>query len=146
MIFEEPAEAREISEAISNPVAFGQEFDEDELEAELNDLEAELEASEQEELDRELLKVGPAIYKWRVRRRLLYWYGRLKALEGAVADDPNGESFNEQREEVAVIDEAVRTIPVPLAFSDQYYTLRAAIDLVRQRLAARGAQGSPSLT
>ncbi len=46
--------AKEISEAISNPVAFGQDFDDDELEAELNELEAEGELAEQEELDRQL--------------------------------------------------------------------------------------------
>ncbi len=60
-IAEQQDVAKEISDAISNPVAFGQEFDEDELEAELNDLEAELELNEQEELDKELLKVGPAV-------------------------------------------------------------------------------------
>ena len=59
-IAEQQDVAREISEAISNPVAFGQEFDEDELEAELNELEAEGELEEQEELDRQLLNVGPS--------------------------------------------------------------------------------------
>ena len=86
-----------------------------------------------------LIKIGPALYKWRIRRRLFYWYGRLKALETTVADDPSGESLDEEREEIAVIEAAVNTIPVPLAFSDQYYTLRAAIDLVRQRLTHRAA-------
>jgi len=52
--------AREISGAISNPVAFGQEFDEDELVAELDALGEELEVEEQEELDQYLLDVGPA--------------------------------------------------------------------------------------
>ena len=60
-IAEQQDVAREISEAISNPVAFGQEFDDDELEAELNELEDELELDEQKELDEELLKVGPAV-------------------------------------------------------------------------------------
>jgi len=46
-IAEQQDVAREISEAISNPVAFGQEFDDDELEAELNELEAEGELAEQ---------------------------------------------------------------------------------------------------
>ena len=59
-IAEQQDVAKEISEAISNPVAFGQEFDEDELEAELNELEAEGELEEQEELDRQLLNVGPS--------------------------------------------------------------------------------------
>ena len=59
-IAEQQEVAREISEAISNPVAFGQEFDDDELEAELNELEAEGDLAEQEELDRQLLNVGPS--------------------------------------------------------------------------------------
>ncbi|XP_071444473.1 charged multivesicular body protein 4 [Hetaerina americana] len=52
-IAEQQDVAREISDAISNPVAFGQDVDEDELEKELEEL-------EQEELDRELLDVGPS--------------------------------------------------------------------------------------
>ncbi|BES90633.1 unnamed protein product [Nesidiocoris tenuis] len=47
-IAEQQDVAKEISEAISNPVAFGNDIDEDELEKELEEL-------EQQELDRELL-------------------------------------------------------------------------------------------
>ena len=90
-----------------------------------------------------LIKLGPAVYKWRIRRRLLYWYGRLKALESIVAEDARGESLDVQREELALIDVAVSKIPMPVAYSDQYYSLRAAIDLVRQRLTGRAvAQNS----
>lgn len=60
-IAEQQDVAKEISEAISNPVAFGGEFDEDELEAELDALGDELELEEQEELDKQLLDVGPAV-------------------------------------------------------------------------------------
>lgn len=42
--------ASEISNAISNPVAFGQDIDEDELEKELEEL-------EQEQLDENLIKI-----------------------------------------------------------------------------------------
>lgn len=49
-IAEQQDVAREISDAISNPVAFGQDVDEDELEKELEEL-------EQEELDKELLGI-----------------------------------------------------------------------------------------
>lgn len=52
-IAEQQDVAKEISDAISNPVAFGQDIDEDELERELEEL-------EQEELDKELLGVGPS--------------------------------------------------------------------------------------
>ncbi|XP_017780911.1 PREDICTED: charged multivesicular body protein 4b [Nicrophorus vespilloides] len=52
-IAEQQDVAREISDAISNPVAFGQDVDEDELEKELEEL-------EQEALEDELIKVGPS--------------------------------------------------------------------------------------
>lgn len=60
-IAEQQDVAKEIADAISNPVAFGQEFDEDDLEAELDALGDELELEEQEELDKQLLDVGPAV-------------------------------------------------------------------------------------
>ena len=49
-IAEQQEVAREISDAISNPIAFGQDVDDDELERELEEL-------EQEELDNTLLGV-----------------------------------------------------------------------------------------
>ena len=42
-------------------IFISQEFDEDELEAELDALGEELELEEQEELDKQLLDVGPAV-------------------------------------------------------------------------------------
>lgn len=51
-IAEQQEVANEIAEAISNPTGFGQDVDEDELMAELEQL-------EQEELDEKLLDVGP---------------------------------------------------------------------------------------
>merc|ERR1711862_625817 len=59
-IAEQQDVAKEISEAIPNPVAFGQDFDEDELEAELNELEMEGDMEEQQKLEAELLDVGVA--------------------------------------------------------------------------------------
>merc|ERR1711909_227759 len=58
-IAEQQDVAKEISEAISNPVAFGQEYDDDELEAELADLEMEGEEDEQAKLDELLLNPDP---------------------------------------------------------------------------------------
>merc|ERR1711996_59092 len=58
-IAEQQDVAKEIGEAISNPVAFGQEYDDDELEAELADLEMEGEDEEQAKLDALLLNPDP---------------------------------------------------------------------------------------
>ncbi|RZF45859.1 hypothetical protein LSTR_LSTR010815 [Laodelphax striatellus] len=53
-IAEQQDVAKEISEAISNPVSFANDIDEDELEKELEEL-------EQQELDRELLDTGTPV-------------------------------------------------------------------------------------
>lgn len=84
-----------------------------------------------------LIKIGPWLYEWRVRRRLLYWYGRLKDLEHRIAIDPAREGLADHRREIEEIGESVRVIPVPLTFSDRFYELQAAVDLVRQRLSLK---------
>ncbi|MFN3868816.1 MAG: TAXI family TRAP transporter solute-binding subunit [Hyphomicrobiaceae bacterium] len=86
-----------------------------------------------------LLKLGPMIYEWRIRSRLLYWWGQLKTLERRINGRAGGPAeVAEIRSSIERIEEAVSTIPVPLAYTDRLYELRSAIDLVRQRLEARG--------
>ena len=80
-----------------------------------------------------MLRIVPAVYNWTVRRRLLYWYQHLKALERRIEAMPEGDSVG-QLDELERIDSGVRRIRVPLAFSDQFYDLRGHIDLVRRRL------------
>lgn len=84
-----------------------------------------------------LLKIVPMVYEWRIKSRLLYWYGHLKTLEKELAKDRTAERLPAYKAEIDLIDEAVSMIPVPLHYSDRHYELRAAIDLVRQRIAAR---------
>ncbi|MGD9671217.1 MAG: TAXI family TRAP transporter solute-binding subunit [Hyphomicrobiaceae bacterium] len=85
-----------------------------------------------------LVKLGPMIYEWRIRSRLLYWYAQLKALEKRLGKgEAAADTGAELTAEVNRIEEAVSTIPVPLHYSDRLYELRAAIDLVRQRIIAR---------
>lgn len=88
-----------------------------------------------------LVKLGPMLYEWRIRSRLLYWYGQLKQLEKKMASARNADGANttalDFRAAIDRIDEAVSTIPVPLHYTDRLYELRGAIDLVRNRVQAR---------
>jgi TRAP-type uncharacterized transport system substrate-binding protein len=84
-----------------------------------------------------LIKIGPIIYKWSIKRRIFFWYDRLKKLEDQVRMDVTGVKREAHTAEIHEIEEAVGTIPVPLSHADQFYSLRAAIDLVRQRLTTR---------
>ena len=81
-----------------------------------------------------LLRILPSVYSWSVRRRLLYWYRQLKALEKNLDGAKLLDDLASYQEEIERIDAGVRRIRYPLNFSDQFYDLRGHIDLVRQRL------------
>jgi TRAP-type uncharacterized transport system substrate-binding protein len=86
-----------------------------------------------------LVRFAPQIYNWRVRRRLMYWYGKLKSLE---ADAAGPEERAAKLRELDRIEAAVGKIPVPLGFSDRLYDLRLHIEGVRRRLTAGTASAT----
>jgi hypothetical protein len=79
----------------------------------------------------------PLAYRWNVRRRLLFWYGRLQALEDSIEASADPGDLLEQQIELRRIEEALSSIRFPLAFSDQVYNLRSHVDIVRRRLRPR---------
>lgn len=89
-----------------------------------------------------LSKIGPQVYRWSVRRRLLHWYGILKELEASTKAGASPEERAKQLAELDRIDAAVDDIPIPLGFADQHYELRQHIDTVRNRLTARLGRGA----
>jgi TRAP-type uncharacterized transport system substrate-binding protein len=83
------------------------------------------------------LRLLPALYNWRMRSRILRWYGVLLLLER----DINKGGMHEQREDLlrrlASLEKAVHNLKVPLSFADQFYVLRQHIDFVREKLLVR---------
>ena len=86
-----------------------------------------------------MVKIVPMAYEWRIKSRINYWYAHLKKVEKALREDRNQENQGELVEEINRIEDAVASIPVPLHFSDRLYELRAAVDLVRQRIMIRSS-------
>ena len=81
-----------------------------------------------------LLRLLPSVYSWTIRRRLLYWYRQLKALEKSLDQPATAVELASYQADIERIDAGVRRIRYPLNFSDQFYHLRLHINLVRQRL------------
>jgi TRAP transporter TAXI family solute receptor len=80
----------------------------------------------------------PQLYRWNVRRRLLYWYARLQALEAAIdANSGGGKTNAEVQNELQRIEDGVSHIRFPLGFSDQVYNLRSHVEIVRRRTTGR---------
>ena len=81
-----------------------------------------------------MMRFGPMIYNWQVRRRLLYWYGELQRVEADLGERHDAAVIAAKRQRIEEIDGAVNEIPLPLGFTNQLYDLRTHIDLVRRRL------------
>jgi TRAP-type uncharacterized transport system substrate-binding protein len=83
-----------------------------------------------------LFKGIPALIRWRVQRKLTYWYRRLDKLEASLVGRPPTQA---QLQELAAIDLAVAELAVPRAYSEPYYNLRGHVDMVRARIGSRMA-------
>jgi TRAP transporter TAXI family solute receptor len=81
-----------------------------------------------------LMRILPWLYNWRIRSRIYRHYGELRFLEDEVSRHPLSGKINEYMERLDKIDDHVNHLPIPLAFQEQTYTLRAHIDLVRARI------------
>jgi len=89
------------------------------------------------------LRLLPVVYQWIMRRRLIYWYGKLKALEASFDNDSNDKYVPEKKAEIERIEDAVSHIRFPLTFTDQLYNLRSHIDIVRRKIASRANTPEP---
>ena len=89
-----------------------------------------------------LVKLVPPAYRWRVRSRIYRWYAHLKEIELQLEQDPTTVDLEKMLERLDEIDQAVNHIPTPLAYSENLYSFRAHIDLVRGRVGQRLASGT----
>jgi TRAP-type uncharacterized transport system substrate-binding protein len=80
------------------------------------------------------LRSIPALYRWRMRLRLLRWYRALLILEEDLAANITAEKRNELLERLSQIEETVNKLKLPASFADQFFTLRSYMGMVRERL------------
>ncbi|MET0568548.1 MAG: TAXI family TRAP transporter solute-binding subunit [Hyphomicrobiaceae bacterium] len=81
-----------------------------------------------------VLRFAPALYTWRIRRRIVTWYRELKRVEASVGDQASSTQIAAAMDEIDRIEDAVNRLPVPIGFANQLYDLRGHIDVVRRRL------------
>ncbi|WP_255033715.1 TAXI family TRAP transporter solute-binding subunit [Rhodoferax sp. TH121] len=77
-------------------------------------------------------KIAPPLYAFRVRSRVFRWYGQLREIEERLEASPT--SVPGLLEELNALESKVEKIIVPLSYTDELYTLRNHIGMVRQRL------------
>ena len=77
-------------------------------------------------------RVVPPLYAFRIRSRIFRWYRQLREIEDALSR--NAAPPAELIEDLDKLDAKAERITVPLSFTDELYTLRSHIALVRERL------------
>jgi uncharacterized protein len=81
-----------------------------------------------------LVRLVPALYNWRMRRRILYWYRELKNLENDLPKSASPELAEHKEQELDRIEEGVRGLSIPLIFAADLYNLRDHVEFVKRRI------------
>ncbi len=79
-----------------------------------------------------LSRIVPPLYQFRIRSRIFRWYAQLRAIEAR--SGPQGEAADKLLHELDVLESKAEKISVPLSYTDELYSLRNHIDLVRQKV------------
>lgn len=78
-----------------------------------------------------LARVVPPLYTFRIRSRIFRWYRQLRQIEDALSR--GSRPREELRDELDKLDSKAERIAVPLSYTDELYSLRSHIALVRER-------------
>jgi hypothetical protein len=92
-----------------------------------------------------ILRTAPALYSWRIRRRIYHWYGELKYLEIQLRSVEIMDSPETLLHQLDQIEHKVTHAVLPLAFSEHAYMLKEHIELVRRRMLAPRKKNAPEI-
>jgi TRAP transporter TAXI family solute receptor len=81
-----------------------------------------------------VMRIMPAVYDWKVKRKVFRWYRELKAVEIEARSNPDKTDTAELLALLDEIEDGVDATQVPLTYWDYVYTLRGHIEMVRARL------------
>ena len=79
-----------------------------------------------------LARVVPPLYQFRIRSRIFRWYRQLREIEDAQVTQSGAPT--ELLDRLNKLDAKAQSIAVPLSYTDELYSLRSHIQLVRDRL------------
>ena len=81
-----------------------------------------------------ILKVIPAIYRWRITSRIYRWYGELSALESEIKSHYDPARYADYMAKIDSMEDRANNRPIPVAYTHLRYTLREHINLARASL------------
>ncbi len=79
-----------------------------------------------------LMRAGPPIYRWRVRRKIYVWYDDLRLIEKSARVAQSDKTRDSLCKELSGLQVEVGNLEVPLSYTDDLYRLRNHIEFVKQ--------------
>jgi len=89
------------------------------------------------------IKFAPILYTYRLNARIVRWYAQLGAVESELSGTPDPARIGDYLVRLDTIEAEINAAHLPKWFGEQSYLLRAAIDLVRERLGTPDAKAIP---
>jgi hypothetical protein len=81
-----------------------------------------------------LSRIIPPLYAFRVRSRIFRWYRQLRDIETRMDEKDAGNNNEALLKELNELESRAEKISVPLSYTDELYSLRSNIHLVRKKL------------
>jgi hypothetical protein len=91
------------------------------------------------------VKLVPVLYNYRLNARIVRGYAQLGGVERELTETPDPARIGEWLARLDAIEAEVGAARLPKWFGEETYLLRAAIDLVRERLEHARCQAIPAI-
>ena len=82
------------------------------------------------------IRATPPLLRWRTRRKVYRWYGRLRELDHLLTQGMSPEAARSRLAELQVLESQIAQVAIPLSYMDEYYNLRVHLNLIHRGLAA----------
>ena len=85
-----------------------------------------------------LFKIAPPLYRWRIRSRIYRWYKLLREMETDLRGEDNIEKLRVHWNTLQIMETELDDLKdVPLAYMQEFYSLRLHIEFVERRVIRR---------
>ncbi|HBV65337.1 MAG TPA: C4-dicarboxylate ABC transporter substrate-binding protein [Rhodopirellula sp.] len=92
-----------------------------------------------------LFKAAPPLYRWRIRSRIYRWYTLLREMETDLNSEGNNKKLHTHWKTLQIMETELDDLHnVPLAYMQEFYSLRLHIEFVERRLIRKLRLHEPS--
>jgi len=81
-----------------------------------------------------VLRATPPLLRWRTRRKVYRWYARLRELDPLMDETISAAEAKSRLARLHELELQLARVETPLSYMEEYYNLRAHLDLVHRRL------------